>query len=388
MSTRQKILVFSLIAVFCSGLFLIPAGAEESLEKKLDIYLEALSLVKNNFVKKEVKNSELVYGSIRGLLASLDDPYTRFIDPKGYKEMAIRLSGEYSGIGIYIGIKDKILTVISPIEGTPGFKAGIKSRDKIIAIDGKPTKDMALEKAVSLIRGRRGTTVTLTIVRGETAKKDFNIKREKIVIKSSKYKMLTKEVGYIRLNTFEKRGSPREMKKAIYAIKNKKAKGLILDVRGNGGGLLDAAVDIGSMFIKSGAIVQIVDREGMREVKYSSGNVIWDKPIVLLINEASASASEILAGALRDNKVATLVGEKSFGKASVQSVRKLQDGSAILLTIAKYLTPAGEDINKDGITPDVVVTMSTAEVEAVFLDHQEDQDRQLERALKIINGKI
>lgn len=381
-------IVIVLVFVFSGGVIFGRVVAQESLEQKLDIFLQALSLVKTQYVEKDLDNSKLVYGSIRGLLSSLDDPYSRFMEPKAYREMAIRLSGEYSGIGIYIGIKDKQLTVISPIEGTPGYKAGLKGKDKIIKINGESTKDMSIEEAVSKIRGRNGSAVVLTIVRGKDKEKDVSIKRQKIVIKSTEYKMATKDIGYIKLNTFEKRAAAEDMKRAISAIRNKDAKGLILDVRGNGGGLLDNAIEIGSMFIPSGAIVQIVDREGMREVKYSSGQVLWSGPMVLLINEASASASEILAGALRDNHMATLVGERSFGKASVQTVRKMQDGSAILLTIAKYLTPNGDDIMKHGISPEVEVMMTTKEVEAVFLDHNESKDRQMDKALEIMNRMI
>lgn len=381
-------IIIILVLIFTIGFVVGRGVAEESLERKLDIFLEALSLVKNQYVKKDLDDTKLVYGSIRGLLAALDDPYTRFMDPRAYREMAIRLQGEYSGIGIYIGIKEKQLTVISPIEGTPAYQAGLKARDKIVKIDGKSTKEMALEQAVTLIRGRRGTFVTLTIRRGPSKEHNIKIKRDRIVIKSTTHKMVTKDIGYIKLNTFEKKAANQEMKRAIGAVRRKKAKGLILDVRGNGGGLLDRAIDIGSMFIPSGAIVQILDREGMKEVKYSTGQVLWTGPLVLLINEASASASEILAGALRDNKTATLVGEKSFGKASVQTVKKMQDGSAILLTIAKYLTPNGDDISEQGITPDFVVELTTAEVEAVFIDKAEEKDRQLDKAIDVIQSMI
>jgi len=380
--------ILVIIFIFMTGFILGQGSAQESLEKKLDVFLQALSLVKTQYVEKEVDDSKLVYGAIRGMLDGLGDPYSRFLEPKSYKEMLIRLGGEYSGIGVYIGIKKKQLMVISPIEGTPGYKAGLKPKDKIIKIDGKSTTGMALEKAVSIIRGRRGTIVTLTIIRGKSEAKDFPIKRDKIVVRATKYKMLTADVGYIKLNTFENRAAAKEMKQAINALKRKNAKGLVLDVRGNGGGLLDNAIEIGSMFIPEGAIVQIVDREKMREVKYSTGRVIWTAPVVLLIDGASASASEILAGALRDNKIATLVGETTFGKASVQTVKRLDDNSALLLTIAKYLTPNGDDITKNGISPEVVVKMTTAEVEAVFLNKQENKDKQLDRALEMINEII
>ena len=362
--------------------------AQEELEKKLEIFLQVLTLVKNQYVDKNLDDTNLVYGSIRGLLASLNDPYSRFMEPKNYKEMRIRLKGSYSGIGIYIGMKDNQLTVISPISGTPADKAGLKSKDKIVAIDDKSTKDMSLDEAVSHIRGPQGSPVKLGIIRG-TAKeaKDYVIKRDKIVIKSVEFKMLKDKIAYLKLTTFEKQDAPQEFSKALLQAHKEKAEGLIIDLRGNGGGLLDNAIQIGSMFIRQGSIVQTVDRDGQKDVKYSSGQILWWKPVVVLINEASASASEILAGALRDNKVAALVGAKSFGKASVQSVRVLQDDSAVLLTIAKYLTPNGEDISKKGIHPEYVVEIPTKEAELEEYE-KAGKDTQLDKAVEVIGQKI
>lgn len=360
------------------------------LQSKLETYLQVLEIVKSDYVEKNVDDQKLVYGSIRGLLDALDDPYTRFMEPKSYKEMKMRMSGSYSGIGIYIGIKDKQLTVISPIDETPAKKMGLKAGDAILKIDGKETKDMALEEAVSLIRGPQSSKVKINIFRRSWKEpKDFSITREKIVIKSVVLKMYDNGVAYIKLNTFENLAAAREFEKALRNAKT--ADGLIIDVRGNGGGLLQNAIDIGSMFIPTpGMIVQTVDREGRREQLESTGRVLWTKPVVMLINESSASASEILAGALRDNKVATLVGMHSFGKASVQNVRQLNDGSAVLLTIAKYLTPNGEDITKRGISAEVVVSVPTAEAELEADDALPDEakDIQLQRAIKVLKDKI
>ncbi|MFA5113294.1 MAG: S41 family peptidase [Candidatus Margulisiibacteriota bacterium] len=360
------------------------------LQSKLETYLQVLEIVKSDYVEKNVDDQKLVYGSIRGLLDALDDPYTRFMEPKSYKEMKMRMSGSYSGIGIYIGIKDKQLTVISPIDETPAKKMGLKAGDAILKIDGKETKDMALEEAVSLIRGPQNSKVKINIFRRSWKEpKDFSITREKIVIKSVVLKMYDNGIAYIKLNTFENLAAAREFEKALRNAKA--ADGLIIDVRGNGGGLLQNAIDIGSMFIPTpGMIVQTVDREGRREQLESTGRVLWTKPVVMLINESSASASEILAGALRDNKVATLVGMHSFGKASVQNVRQLNDGSAVLLTIAKYLTPNGEDITKRGISAEVVVSVPTAEAEMEADDALPDEakDIQLQRAIKVLKDKI
>jgi carboxyl-terminal processing protease len=308
------------------------------------------------------------------------------MEPQAFKEMKIRMSGSYSGIGIYIGIKEHQISVISPIEGTPAYQAKLKSGDAIMAIDAKPTKDMALEEAVSLIRGPKGSKVKLGILRnGWKDPKEFEIMRANIVIQSLTKKTLG-DIGYIKLNSFENIKSSQEFEKAMRNLSS--CKGLIIDLRGNGGGILQNAVDIGSMFIDRGMIVQTVDREGRTEQLDSTGRVLWTKPVVVLINESSASASEILAGALRDNHVATLVGTRSFGKASVQNVRRLNDGSAVLVTIAKYLTPNGEDINKKGISPNIEVKITTAEAEALMNNDANAKDIQLEKATETIKEMI
>jgi len=394
---RKKSIV--LVLIFIAALILLMTGdvkrarSADDLESKLNIYLQVLDSVKNDYVEKKLDNSKLMYGSIRGLLDSLDDPYTRFLEPSSYKEMKIRLSGSYSGIGIYIGIKDKQLIVISPIKDTPAWKSGLKPKDKIITIDGKPTKDMALDEAVSLIRGPRGSIVTISILRGSAKEpKDYKIPREKIVIKSVEAEVLGGSIGYIKLNTFENQNAAEEMEKAINSMKSKNIKGIIIDVRNNGGGLLQNAIEIGSMFMKDGVIVYTIDREGKKETISSTGNQIWDRPVVMLINESSASASEILAGALHDNNKAKLVGTKSFGKASVQNVKQLEDGSAILITIAKYLTPNGTDITKKGIESDYLVEIPTAEAEAMFESEEKTanilKDPQLKKAVEVIKGLI
>ena len=394
---NKKNVVIALILVTVLSLFVIgdakKAKSADDLESKLNIYLQVLDSVKNDYVNKNLDNTKLMYGSIRGLLDSLDDPYTRFLEPTAYKEMKIRLSGSYSGIGIYIGIKDKQLIVISPIKGTPAWQAGLKPKDKILAIEGKPTKDMALDEAVSIIRGPSGSLVTMSILRGSGKEpKEYKIPREKIVIKSVETDTLDDNIGYIKLNTFENQNAAEDMEKALNNMKAKKLTGLVLDVRNNGGGLLQNAIEIGSMFIKDGTIVYTVDREGKKETISSTGNLIWDKPIVMLINESSASASEILAGALHDNHKATLVGTKSFGKASVQNVKQLEDGSAILLTIAKYLTPNGTDIMKKGIEPDFAVEVPTSEAEAALESNDKvsdiDKDPQLKKAVEVLKGLI
>ncbi len=391
---RPQVLI---LVVVCAAILVVGAGqyfwvrAYDELEAKLEIYLKSLEIVKTEYLEKNLDNTKLVYGSIKGMLESLDDPYTRFMEPSAFKEMNVRLSGSYSGIGIYIGMKDKQLVVISPISGTPADKVGLKAMDKIMAIDSKSTKDMALDEAVSLIRGPSGSSVKLGILRGKWKEpKEYNVAREKITIKSVESKSLDKDLFYVKLNTFENNNAGSEMSKALDDAKRAKAKGLILDLRNNGGGLLRMAADIGSMFIKDGVIVYTVDRDDRKETISSTGQVEWDKPMVVLVNESSASASEILAGALQDNKVATIVGTHTFGKAYVQNVKQLDDGSAILLTIAKYYTPAGHDISKKGIIPDVLVELPKVSSEEALegVTVPENQDDQLKMAIEVLKDKI
>lgn len=392
------VFTIAVIVSIVAGYNLKQTSAAGDLEKKLNVYLQVLDTVKNDYINKDVDDTKLIYGSIKGLLDSLDDPYTRFMEPKAYKEMKIRLSGSYSGIGIYIGMKNKQLIVISPIKGTPAWKAGLKPRDNIMTIDGQSTKDMALEEAVSLIRGQKGTSVKVEIIRGAAEEpKIYSILRDTIVIKSAEAELIKKKIGYIRLNTFENQNASEEMAKAIKQMRDEGAKGLILDLRNNGGGLLQNAVEIGSMFLKEGVIVYTVDREGQKETISASGNRLWDGPSVVLINEASASASEILAGALRDNKISVLVGAKTFGKASVQNVKQLDDGSAVLLTVAKYLTPNGTDITKKGIEPDYLVEVPTLEADKAEANFErmstgpsivDEEDIQMQKALSVIKSLI
>src|SRR3989339_121935 len=233
--------------------------AQEDLQRKLETYLQVLDIVKNDFLDKNVDDQKLVYGSIRGMLAALEDPYTRFVDPDGFKEMKVRMSGNYSGIGIYIGMKHSQVSVIAPIEDTPAYKAELKAGDRIVTIGEKSTKDMALEEAVSLIRGPKGSKVKLGISRnGWKDPKIFEIMRAKIEIKSVESKMFEPDIAYIKLNTFENLNAASEFEKALRKAKN--ASGLIVDVRNNGGGLLQNAIDIGSMFVEKGVIVATGDR--------------------------------------------------------------------------------------------------------------------------------
>jgi carboxyl-terminal processing protease len=312
------------------------------------------------------------YEGIRGMLSSLDDPYTRFLDPREFKEMQIDTSGELSGVGIQLSLdKDtKQLVVISPIEGSPASKAGVQPKDVILAIDGKSTKGMGTEDAVKLIRGQAGTTVTLTLKR-KTQTLDLALTRQRIELHAVEHQLNTApdggKVGYIRLKQFTATAT-KDMRLAVQDLEAKGVDGYVLDLRSNPGGLLVASVEIAREWLNEGTIVSTKTRDGIQDVKRATGRALTDKPLVILVNEGSASASEILSGALQDNHRALLVGQKTFGKGLVQSVRGLSDGSGMTVTIAKYLTPSGRDIHKHGIDPDVPVKMTALEAQRLKLE--------------------
>ena len=318
--------------------------------------------LRKEVLSKTYSDSNEAYDAIRDMLSNLDDSYTRFLEPKEFNQMRIDTSGELTGVGIQI-VKDKEsddLIIISPIEDTPAFDAGIKARDKILSIDDISTIGMNIEEAVKLIRGQRGTKVKLEILRG--SKSFFKIlSREKIEIKSVSSKVnQTKNgllIGYVRIKQFNANAS-KETRDAIKDLETKKVAGYVLDLRSNPGGLLESSIDISRHFINKGVIVSTVSKDGLKETKKGNGQALTKKPLVVLVNEGSASASEIVSGAIKDNKRGKLVGKKTFGKGLVQSMRTLVDGSGLTVTVAKYLTPNGTDINKSGIIPDIEVKMN------------------------------
>ena len=318
--------------------------------------------LRKDFLSRKYSNSNQAYDAIRDMLLNLEDPYTRFLDPKEFNQMRIDTSGELTGVGIQI-TKDKesdFLLIVSPIEGTPAYDAGIKAEDKILSIDDISTKGMNIEDAVKLIRGQRGTEVKLEILRG--SKSFFEVLlREKIELKSVVSKVnQTKNgylIGYIRIKQFNANAS-KETRDAIEDLETKKVLGYVLDLRGNPGGLLESSIDISRHFINSGIIVSTLSKDGLQEISRGNGQALTNKPLVVLVDEGSASASEIVSGAIKDNKRGKLVGKKTFGKGLVQSMRTLVDGSGLTVTVAKYLTPNGTDINKSGILPDIEVKMN------------------------------
>jgi carboxyl-terminal processing protease len=355
---------------------------------------------KKYVTKANYKTDAEAYKGVREMLKTLGDPYTQFLDKKEYRDMQLDTAGNLIGVGIQLtqDPKTKQLVVVSPIEDTPAAKAGIISKDVIIKIDDKSTKGMDVNKAVSLIRGQENTSVILTIKQGNQIIR-HKLLRQKIEIHPVKAEYRPNDlggIGYIRLNQFSA-NAPDEMSAAIRKMEAKKVNGYVLDLRGNPGGLLYGAIDIARMWMNKGIIVSTKNRAGgcdgrSADCKQAAdGSALTDKPLVVLVDGGSASASEILSGALQDNKRAQLVGSKTFGKGLVQAVRPLRDGSGLKVTIAKYFTPSGKDINKQGIKPDVNVPLSKKDIKALMQDRKRlatRQDPQYSKALTILQGQI
>jgi len=324
---------------------------------KLKIFGDVLSVIQNSYVE-EVKVDDLVSGAIKGMLQTLD-PHSSYLTPDMMKQVEVETRGIFGGLGIEIGIKDGVLTVIAPIEDTPAFRAGLKAMDQIVRIEKEPTKDLTVMDAVKRLRGEPGTKVTIWIMReGFTEPKSVTITRDIIKIKSVKSRPLGDGIGYIKLNQFQQ-DSDQEVEKAILALQKEKGglSGLVLDLRNNPGGLLDQAVKVADMFIESGLIVYTDGRLESQKSKWSAHRegTYTQFPMVVLVNAGSASASEIVSGALQDHRRAVLLGTKTFGKGSVQTILPLEDGSALRLTTARYYTPSGRSIQATGIEPDIEV---------------------------------
>ncbi len=328
----------------------------------------------------QIVTNEDAYVAINTMIASLNDPYTKFLDPKEFAEETSSIKGSLKGIGIQIAVKDGKLTVIAPIEDTPAEKAGLKADDEILEINGKSTKGITVDKAADQIRGKEGTQVSLLVKRKDQEPKLYNITRANIEIKSISQKIpenikMPSDISYIRLSSFISRNAGTEFRSILEQGYNKK--GFIIDLRSNPGGLLSNAIYISDMFLNNGVIVSTVDRDGYRETQNATRGVVTKKPVVVLINKGSASASEIFSGAMKDNGRAVIVGEQSFGKGLVQEINKLPYDAGVNITIQKYLTPNGTDINKKGITPDVVVKLTEEDI-------KNKNDVQLKKAIEVL----
>ena len=370
--------------VFILYLFLIlsvpgsyRAGADDATYEGLSNFTRVLDIVERNYVE-EVDSEKLTTSAIDGMLKTLD-PYSTYLSPERYRELEIGTSGEFGGVGMEVSEENGFLTVITPIEGSPAEKAGIKPRDQIIEIEGKSTQGMVVQEAVQLLRGPSGTAVKITIRReGEPEPRVVTLIRDKIVVKSVKSELLDNGIGYIRLAQFQDHSSD-ELRQAIAGLEAKNGKelrGLILDLRNNPGGLLTEAIDIVDEFIDTGLIVSVKGRtqDQTREYYATKNGSFQTFPVVVLVNEGSASASEVVAEALQDSKRAVILGTKTFGKGSVQTIIKLEDGSGLKLTTAKFYAPSGRSINKVGVTPDIIV------------ENPKDQDKQLQSAVNILKS--
>ena len=359
--------------------------AEESIEEskpntydKLKVFSEVLSLIESNYVES-VGSDALINGAIRGMVKALD-PHTSYLPPVSYKEMQVETTGKFGGLGIEISIRDGVLTVISPIEETPAFEVGIKAGDKIIKIEEESTLDMTLQDAVSRLRGETGSPVTITIFRDSfKAPKEFTIVRAIIKVRSVVHKLYKKDIGYIKIRSFSKNTSL-DLDKALDELEKKEISKLILDLRNNPGGLLNQAVEVTDRFLnRENLIVYTKGRSDEQNMRFTSHDKVAgvSYPLIILVNSGSASASEIVAGALQDLNRAIILGTPTFGKGSVQTIIPLSDGSALRLTTARYYTPSGRVIQENGIEPDIIIERKTPE------ELEEDDEKEKEPEEKI-----
>jgi carboxyl-terminal processing protease len=368
---RFYVPIFSLL-LFAS---VVAALAEEATYKGLSDFTRVLDIIERNYVE-EVDPEELTVGAIEGMLKTLD-PYSVYLTPERYNEIEIGTSGEFGGVGMEVTIENDVLTVITPIEDTPAAKAGIKPKDQIIAIDGKPTRGMAVHEAVKILRGPKGSSVKITVQsEGKSSPRDITLVREIIRVESVKSKLLNNGIGYIRLSQFQEKTS-QELRNSLTQLESQnggRLKGVVLDLRNNPGGLLTQAVEVVDEFIDQGLIVSVKGRAETQSTDYyaTKKGKFQDYPLVVIVNKGSASASEVVAEALQDSKRASILGTKTFGKGSVQTIIRLDNGAGLKLTTAKFYAPSGRSINEVGVIPDIVV------------ENTESKDLQLERALELL----
>ncbi|UCG35239.1 MAG: S41 family peptidase [Candidatus Omnitrophota bacterium] len=393
---KRRIVILLLVVLGVGFLANISFAKErDTLYEKMDIFAEALAMVEKRHVEDKTPQ-DLIYGALAGLLSSLDS-YSQFLTPEEYADLLTETEGEFGGLGIEITIKDNLLTIVSPIEDTPAWEAGLKAGDVIVKIEGEVTKGITLSEAVKKLRGEPGSEVNITVLREKDRKvEDVTIVRGIIKIKDIKRALILEDrIGYIKVAEFRER-TVKDFDKELKKLKEEGIDGLIIDVRNNPGGLLYSAIEASSRFLEDGKTVVSTKSKTKKEMVYKSlpaRQKFLDIPLVVVINKGSASGSEILAAALRDNNRAILLGEKTFGKGSVQTIVPLSDGSALRLTTSKYYTPAGEAIHEEeGVTPDIEIVEEERKIEDVFeeLKKKEDfdyrHDNQLVRALDLIKG--
>ncbi len=371
---------FLIVSIFCNTVsFSTP---EESIYEKIDLFGEVLNEINKEYVD-DVDQSEIMDAAINGVLQSLD-PYSAYMSPESFQNMQTETSGEFGGLGIEVSMESGVVKVISPLDDSPAYEAGVKAGDYIVKIDDIQVQGKTLSEAVEIMRGPVGSNIEITVRRiGVKKALIFDITREIIKIRSVKSKIIDDNIGYIRLTAFNE-NSGRQIKKKLNEFKNnQKIKGFILDLRNNPGGLLSQAIQISDFFLSSGEIVSTKSRKESENRKWfaKDGDILNGKTLVVLINNGSASASEIVAGALKDHKRAILIGENSYGKGSVQSIIPLKNKGAIRLTISKYYLPSGKSISEVGVTPDIIVDEETDDFR---IDTK--TDNQLSYAIKLLNG--
>lgn len=369
-SKKRSVLNIILVSLFVVGtLFLNGNGGEveadtKDVYKNIEIFTEVLRQIEKSYVEHQ-DPQELIYGAIKGMVQNLD-PHSSFMTKEEHRELMLETKGSFTGIGVEITVKDNILTVVSPIEGTPAHKAGMKAGDKIIKIEDTKTKDMTLLQAVKKIRGPKGTKVKLTIMReGEGKPLEFLITRDVIPLISVRHYLLTPDISYVRISNFQSKTAKDLLSVLEEMEKDQEPKGLVLDLRNNPGGLLSQAIEVSDLFMDSGLIVSTKGRISSQDITATAhkNKKSRNYPIIVLINGGSASAAEIVAGALQDNKRALVLGTRSFGKGSVQTILPLSDGSGLRLTTARYYTPSGKSIQLSGIEPDIELAFAPVKEE-------------------------
>ncbi len=368
----KRLLSIILFLVFVSPVNALPE--DDAVYRGLSNFTKVLDLIQRNYVEK-VDSEELTTNAIEGMLKNLD-PYSAYLSPERYKELEIGTSGEFGGVGMEVAVENGVLKVISPIEGSPADIAGIKPGDLITEIDGKPTQGMVVYDAVKLLRGPKGTNVTVTVAREGEESRDITLTRDVIHIKSVKYELLDEGIGYIKISQFQENVSD-ELEDALSSLEldnGGSLHGLVLDLRNNPGGLLDEAIKVTDQFIDKGLIVSVRGRSLNQSKEYyaTKGDSRQDISLVVLVNKGSASASEVVAEALQDSKRAKIVGSKTFGKGSVQTIIQLDDGSGLKLTTAKFYAPSGRSISDVGVTPDIII------------EDDDHADLQIKRAVEIL----